>query len=60
MLHRTRSSKGGKVRESDRLVDLLPELRSKGTYDTITVRHLLDMSSGIAVDENYSPWRPLN
>ncbi|MCX4640874.1 beta-lactamase family protein [Streptomyces platensis] len=48
----------GKLRESDRLVDLLPELRSKGTYDTITVRNLLDMTSGIDVDENYSPWRP--
>ncbi|MGW2022940.1 serine hydrolase domain-containing protein [Streptomyces decoyicus] len=48
----------GKLRESDRLVDLLPELRSKGPYDGITVRDLLDMSSGIDVDENYSPWRP--
>lgn len=48
----------GKLHESDRLVDLLPELRSKGTYDSITVRDLLDMSSRIDVDENYSPWRP--
>lgn len=48
----------GKLHESDRLVDLLPELRSKDTYDSITVRDLPDMSSGIDVDENYSPWRP--
>jgi len=48
----------GKLHESDRLVDLLPELRSKDTYDSITVRDLPDMSSGIDVDENHSPWRP--
>ncbi|MFE2011300.1 serine hydrolase domain-containing protein [Streptomyces sp. NPDC059491] len=48
----------GDLSEDDRLVDLLPELRTGGAYDTITVRHLLDMSSGIDVDENYNPWWP--
>ncbi|MEV8626172.1 serine hydrolase [Streptomyces sp. NPDC051079] len=48
----------GELSEEDRLVDLLPELRTGGAYDTVTVRHLLDMSSGIDVDENYKPWWP--
>ncbi|MFT3876506.1 MAG: serine hydrolase [Propioniciclava sp.] len=49
----------GALSEDDRLVDLLPELRAGGEYDTITVRDLLDMASGIAVSENYNPWWPV-
>ena len=43
----------GKLRESDRLVDLLPELKTGGDYDKVTVRDLLDMRS-----ENYRPYWP--
>ncbi|WP_406321218.1 serine hydrolase domain-containing protein [Streptomyces sp. NBC_00519] len=44
----------GHLHEDDLLVDLLPELKKDGAYDKITVRHLLDMSSGIDVSEDYS------
>ncbi|MFI2184772.1 serine hydrolase domain-containing protein [Streptomyces sioyaensis] len=44
----------GHLREDDLLVDLLPELKKGDAYDRITVRHLLDMSSGIDVSEDYS------
>ncbi|WP_328431831.1 serine hydrolase domain-containing protein [Streptomyces sp. NBC_00453] len=44
----------GHLHEDDLLVDLLPELKKGGAYDKITVRHLLDMSSGIDVSEDYS------
>ena len=39
--------------------DLLPELQSKAVFGKITVRDLLDMASGLAVPENYDPFRPL-
>ena len=48
----------GKLRESDRLVDLLPELKTGGDYDKVTVRDLLDMRSGVFVAENYRPYWP--
>ncbi|MEW2117080.1 serine hydrolase [Streptomyces sp. NPDC005474] len=44
----------GRLSEDDLLVDLLPELKTGGDYDKITVGHLLDMSSGIDVSEDYS------
>ncbi|MGW7365983.1 serine hydrolase domain-containing protein [Streptomyces sp. NPDC054841] len=44
----------GHLHEDDLLVDLLPELKKGDAYDRITVRHLLDMSSGIDVSEDYS------
>lgn len=44
----------GKLREQDRLVDLLPELTTGTAYDTITIQDLLDMTSGVDVAENYS------
>ena len=50
----------GKLRESDRLVDLLPELKTGGDYDKVTVRDLLDMRSGVFVAENYRPYWPLH
>ncbi|WP_245366191.1 serine hydrolase domain-containing protein [Nocardia goodfellowii] len=43
----------GKLREDDRLVDILPELATGTRYDAITVRHLLDMTSGVDVAERY-------
>ena len=49
----------GQLSEDDRLVDLLPELRTGDGFDEITVRDLLDMSSGIDVSENYNPWWPV-
>ncbi|HET6480597.1 MAG TPA: serine hydrolase [Actinoplanes sp.] len=48
----------GELAEDDRLTDLLPELRTGGDYDRITVRDLLDMASGIDVSENYREWWP--
>ncbi|GAB2857216.1 hypothetical protein GCM10022221_66010 [Actinocorallia aurea] len=48
----------GELAEDDRLTDLLPELRTGGAYDTITVAHLLDMASGIGISENYHRYWP--
>ena len=48
----------GQLSEDDRLVDLLPELRTGDDFDEITVRDLLDMSSGIDIVEEYNPWWP--
>ncbi|KMO44242.1 beta-lactamase [Methylobacterium tarhaniae] len=49
----------GKLAETDRVSDLLPELRSAAVFGKITVRDLLDMASGLAVPENYDPLHPL-
>ncbi|MFC7450432.1 serine hydrolase domain-containing protein [Rhodococcus daqingensis] len=54
-----RAIDAGKLREDDRLVDILPELTTGGEYDTVTVRHLLDMTAGVDVSENYNPYWPL-
>ena len=48
----------GDLSEDDRLVDILPELRTGTDYDTVTVGDLLDMASGIDISENYNPWWP--
>lgn len=48
----------GELSEDDRVTDLLPQLRTGGKYDTITVRDLLDMASGIDVSENYNEYWP--
>ncbi|MGI6877537.1 serine hydrolase domain-containing protein [Microbacterium sp. gxy059] len=52
------ASERGDLAEDDRMVDILPELRTGGAYDDITVAHLLDMASGIDVSENCNPWWP--
>ncbi|MBD8906174.1 serine hydrolase domain-containing protein [Methylorubrum zatmanii] len=49
----------GKLSETDKVSMLLPELRHPGVFSQITVRNLLDMTSGIAVPENYDPSHPL-
>ncbi|MDP4025272.1 serine hydrolase [Methylobacterium sp. NEAU 140] len=49
----------GRLSETDRVSDLLPDLRHAAVFRQITVRDLLDMTSGIAVPENYEPSRPL-
>ncbi|MEU7767248.1 serine hydrolase [Nocardia sp. NPDC049190] len=49
----------GKLREDDRLTRILPELATGGGYDTITIRDLLDMTSGVDVPENYHKYLPL-
>lgn len=49
----------GKLSETDKVSALLPELRHPTVYGQITVRNLLDMTSGIAVPENYDPSHPL-
>lgn len=48
----------GELAESDRLVDLLPELKTGGDYDQITIRDLLDMTAGIDVSEVYNEYWP--
>lgn len=49
----------GNLSETDRVSDLLPELQSKAVFGKIAVRDLLDMTSGLAVPENYDPLHPL-
>ncbi len=49
----------GKLAETDRVADLLPELRNPAVFGQITVRNLLDMTSGLDVPENYDPLQPL-
>ncbi|WP_300683304.1 serine hydrolase [Nocardioides sp.] len=48
----------GDLAETDRLVDLVPALRSGNRYDDITVRDLLDMTAGVDVSENYNAYWP--
>lgn len=52
----------GTLSEDDLLVDVVPELRTgTGTgYDTITIRNLLDMTSGVDVSENTSSINPFS
>lgn len=45
------------LNESTLLVDVLPEYRTGGPFDTITVGHLLDMRSGIDLPEEYVEWK---
>ncbi|AKU19090.1 beta-lactamase [Luteipulveratus mongoliensis] len=49
----------GRLREDDRLVDILPQLKTGTAYDAITVRDLLDMTSGVDVPESYNEYFPL-
>ena len=49
----------GKLAETDHVAALLPYLQGKPAFGRITVRDLLDMTSGLAVPENYDPWNPL-
>lgn len=49
----------GHLAEGDRIVEVLPELRTGTRFDDITVGHLLDMSSGVDVTESYDPRLPL-
>ncbi|MER7453134.1 hypothetical protein ABTW96_22895 [Nocardia beijingensis] len=39
----------GRLQEDDRPVRIVPELTTGGPYDTVTIRDLLDMSSGVDV-----------
>ncbi|APH59781.1 Beta-lactamase family protein [Granulibacter bethesdensis] len=48
----------GLLHEDDRPEALLPNLQKAGIDPRITVRNLLDMTSGLAIPENYNPWRP--
>src|SRR5690606_14277812 len=40
-----------------RLVEVLPEYQTGGPFDAITVGHLLDMRSGINLEEAYVQWK---
>ncbi|WP_063052673.1 serine hydrolase domain-containing protein [Nocardia arthritidis] len=54
-----RAVAAGKLTEDDRLVQILPELTTGGEYDSVTIRDLLDMASGVDVSENYNKYLPL-
>jgi CubicO group peptidase (beta-lactamase class C family) len=43
----------GKIKESDTLVHYLPEYKTGGSFDKITIQQLLDMQSGVGVNDNY-------
>jgi CubicO group peptidase (beta-lactamase class C family) len=43
----------GQMSESDTFVGWLPRFENKTAYDNITIAQLLDMSSGVAVADNY-------
>ena len=43
----------GKISEEDTFVQYLPEFRTNGSFDRITIRNLLDMQSGVGVSDNY-------
>ena len=43
----------GRIKESDTFVSFFPEYETGTAYDRITVADLLDMSSGVAVADNY-------
>ncbi len=49
---------GGKLTEDTRLIDVLPEYETATEFDDITVGDLLDMSSGIDLNEDYSYFKP--
>lgn len=46
----------GKLSETTKLVEILPEFATGGPFDSITVGHLLDMKSGIDLAEEYKEW----
>lgn len=48
----------GKLTEDTKLVEVLPEFEAGTKFDDITVGHLLDMSSGIDLNEDYSYFKP--
>ncbi len=43
----------GKISESDTFVKYFPEYKTGGSFDKITIAHLLDMQSGVGVSDNY-------
>lgn len=48
----------GELAEDDLIVDLVPAWRTGGEFDDVTVRHLLDMTSGVDVSEVYNKYWP--
>jgi CubicO group peptidase (beta-lactamase class C family) len=43
----------GKISESDTFVKYFPEYKTGGSFDKVTIQHLLDMQSGVGVSDNY-------
>lgn len=43
----------GKIKESDTFVSILPEYKTGTDFDKVTIKQLLDMTSGIGVSDNY-------
>ena len=43
----------GKLKESDKFVDIFPEFKNGSSFDDVTVNLLLDMRSGVGVSDNY-------
>ena len=43
----------GKIKESDTFVSILPKFKAGTSFDSVTIKDLLDMNSGIGVSDNY-------
>ena len=43
----------GKVKESDKFIDYFPNLKAGTSFDLVTIEHLLDMTAGVGVSDNY-------
>ena len=43
----------GTLKESDTFVSYLPQIKAGTSFDTVTIKDLLDMNSGIGVSDNY-------
>jgi CubicO group peptidase (beta-lactamase class C family) len=43
----------GKIKESDKFVDYLPNLKAGSSFDLVTIQQLLDMQAGVGVNDNY-------
>ena len=43
----------GTLKESDTFVSYLPQFKAGTSFDTVTIKDLLDMNSGIGVSDNY-------
>ena len=43
----------GKIKESDKFIDYFPNLKAGTSFDLVTIEHLLDMTAGVGVSDNY-------
>ena len=43
----------GKIKESDKFIDYFPNLKAGTSFDLVTIEHLLEMTAGVGVSDNY-------